>query len=284
MRRLFATLALGALMTTAAGAQDDWPNRPVRVISTFAAGGTADILARIVAEHLSTAFKQQFFVEVRAGAGGQIGVKAIVDSPDLYTIGITNISHLVMHPMTQAGPRLRSEEGSRQHRLRRRLAGAALGQSEERHQDAQGVRRARQEGAAELFVVGARQHGPSGRAELLHHVRHQGRTRAVQGRLAGAGRSGRRSHRVVVADRVVHRELPPRQDARRSRGHHRAAHARLAGPADLQGAGLRPADLDLVRHLRPRRDAAGAGQEDQRGDPARPGEARGRRRACGATA
>jgi len=101
MQRLLAALAMGALMTTAASAQDDWPNRPVRVISTFAAGGTADILARIVAEHLSTAFKQQFFVEVRAGAGGQIGVKAIVDSPDLYTIGIANISHLVLHPMSR---------------------------------------------------------------------------------------------------------------------------------------------------------------------------------------
>ena len=104
MRRFFATLAVSALLTTAASAQshDDWPNRPVRVISTFAAGGSADILARIVADHLSTAFKQQFFVEVRAGAGGQIGIKTIVDSPDLYTIGIANISHLVLHPMSRA--------------------------------------------------------------------------------------------------------------------------------------------------------------------------------------
>jgi tripartite-type tricarboxylate transporter receptor subunit TctC len=101
MKRLLAALAIGALTATTAGAQEDWPNRPVRVISTFAAGGTADILARVVAEHLSTAFKQQFFVEVRAGAGGQIGVKAVVDSPDLYTIAITNISHLVLHPMTR---------------------------------------------------------------------------------------------------------------------------------------------------------------------------------------
>ena len=81
-------------------------------------------------------------------------------------------------------PRLRSEEGPRQHRVRRGLAGVALGQSEERHQDSQGLRRARQEGAAELFVVRARQHGPSGGAEFHHHVRHQGRARALQGRLA----------------------------------------------------------------------------------------------------
>ena len=99
MKRLFATLALGALMTTGAGAQDDWPNRPVRMISTFAAGGAADILARIVAEHLSTAFKQQFFVEVRAGAGGQIAVKAILElTADGYNFA-RHMSHLVMHPM-----------------------------------------------------------------------------------------------------------------------------------------------------------------------------------------
>ena len=67
--------ALAALTVVTPAPADDWPSRPVRIISTFAAGGTADILARIVAEHLSTAFKQQFFVEVRAGAGGQIGVK-----------------------------------------------------------------------------------------------------------------------------------------------------------------------------------------------------------------
>jgi tripartite-type tricarboxylate transporter receptor subunit TctC len=103
MKRLFAVLAVSTLLTTGATAQshDDWPNRPVRVISTFAAGGTADILARIVADQLSIAFKQQFFVEVRAGAGGQIGVKTIVDSPDLYTIGIANVSHLVLHPMSR---------------------------------------------------------------------------------------------------------------------------------------------------------------------------------------
>jgi len=103
MKWVMATLVVSAIFTTAANAQhEDWPNRPVRVISTFAAGGTADILARIVADQLSIAFKQQFFVEVRAGAGGQIGVKTIVDSPDLYTIGIANISHLVLHPMSRA--------------------------------------------------------------------------------------------------------------------------------------------------------------------------------------
>ena len=46
----------------------------MRIVNTFAPGGAADYLARIVADHLSTAFKQQFFVETRAGAAGVIGV------------------------------------------------------------------------------------------------------------------------------------------------------------------------------------------------------------------
>jgi tripartite-type tricarboxylate transporter receptor subunit TctC len=103
MNQIRVTLAAVAALTAATPAMaDDWPSRPVRVISTFAAGGTADILARVVAEHLSTAFKQQFFVEVRAGAGGQIGVKSVVDAPpDGYNLAIVNISHLVLHPMTR---------------------------------------------------------------------------------------------------------------------------------------------------------------------------------------
>jgi tripartite-type tricarboxylate transporter receptor subunit TctC len=97
-----ALAALAALTVVTPAIADDWPSRPVRVISTFAAGGTADILARVVAEHLSTAFKQQFFVEVRAGAGGQIGVKSVVDAPpDGYNFAIVNISHLVLHPLTR---------------------------------------------------------------------------------------------------------------------------------------------------------------------------------------
>ena len=103
MKRLLATLAAAALMITGASASDDWPNRPVRILSTFAAGGAADVLARIIAEHLSTAFKQQFFVEVRAGAGGQIAVRTILDSPpDGYNLVLVSVSHLVIHPMSRA--------------------------------------------------------------------------------------------------------------------------------------------------------------------------------------
>jgi tripartite-type tricarboxylate transporter receptor subunit TctC len=104
MRHLRAALALaGALTTSLPAMADEWPSRPVRIVSTFAAGGAADVLARIVAEHLSTAFKQQFFVEVRAGAGGQIAVRSVIEAPpDGYNFVLLSVSHLVLHPMTRA--------------------------------------------------------------------------------------------------------------------------------------------------------------------------------------
>ena len=106
MRRTCIALAavglVAATIPTIATAADDWPNRPVRVISPFAAGGTADVLARIVADHLSQVFKQQFYVEVLAGAGGQIGVRQLITSkPDGYNLAITNVSHLVLHPFNR---------------------------------------------------------------------------------------------------------------------------------------------------------------------------------------
>lgn len=99
--RIGALLAILSVLAAPAAAADDWPSRPVRIVSTFAAGGTADILARMMADHFSTAFKQQFFVETRAGAAGVIGVKSVIESPpDGYNLVVTNITHLVLAPIT----------------------------------------------------------------------------------------------------------------------------------------------------------------------------------------
>jgi tripartite-type tricarboxylate transporter receptor subunit TctC len=76
-----------------------WPDRPVKIIVPFGAGGSGDTLARVVAEHLSATFKQQFVVENRTGAGGAIGTAAIAQAaPDGSTIGITNLSTLALVP------------------------------------------------------------------------------------------------------------------------------------------------------------------------------------------
>jgi tripartite-type tricarboxylate transporter receptor subunit TctC len=99
-----AALAVGLCISPPSASAQDWPNRPVRLVNTFAAGGTADVLARLVADNLSTAFKQQFFVETRAGATGLIGLRSVLNSePDGYNFVLSTQSLLVTIPIMNPG-------------------------------------------------------------------------------------------------------------------------------------------------------------------------------------
>ena len=85
-------LALASLPARA----DDYPNRPVRVIVPFAAGGLNDILARVVSAQLSERLGRQFVVENKTGAGGVVGSELVAKSPpDGYTLLIVSIAHAV---------------------------------------------------------------------------------------------------------------------------------------------------------------------------------------------
>jgi tripartite-type tricarboxylate transporter receptor subunit TctC len=80
-------LGLGGAIALPAFAQATWPTKPVRIVVPFAAGGTTDILARAIAPELSRAFGQQFIVDNRAGAGGNVGAEIVAHSaPDGYTL------------------------------------------------------------------------------------------------------------------------------------------------------------------------------------------------------
>jgi tripartite-type tricarboxylate transporter receptor subunit TctC len=95
-------LAIAAAVSFAAAASaQEWPNHPVRIVNTFAPGGAADILARLAADHLTSAFGQQFYVETRAGAAGTIGVQFVAHAePDGYNFVVTTLSLLAFTPVT----------------------------------------------------------------------------------------------------------------------------------------------------------------------------------------
>jgi tripartite-type tricarboxylate transporter receptor subunit TctC len=86
LRGLIAGLALVAAMPTAGEAQD-WPNRPIRFIVPYPAGGSTDVGARVIGDHLARSLGQQIIVENKSGASGNIGFEAAARSaPDGYTV------------------------------------------------------------------------------------------------------------------------------------------------------------------------------------------------------
>src|SRR5262245_65713152 len=89
MRTLLASIALLALAGVAGAQAQSYPTRAVTIVVPFAAGGRADITARIVADQFSRALGQQFLVENVAGAGGTTGTtRAARAAPDGNTIAI----------------------------------------------------------------------------------------------------------------------------------------------------------------------------------------------------
>ena len=86
---LSALLVLGATLFGAVpvSAQEPWPIKPVKIVSPFPAGGTSDVMARLVADALSKELGPQFIVDNVAGAGGMIGTARTAKlPPDGYTL------------------------------------------------------------------------------------------------------------------------------------------------------------------------------------------------------
>jgi len=100
---LMAMIVAAYVLASDASHAQDWPNRPVRVVVPFGAGGAADRLGRLAADHLSKSFKQQFYIENRVGAGGAVASKDIVRTDaDGYTLLIGGSGPHIMGPAENA--------------------------------------------------------------------------------------------------------------------------------------------------------------------------------------
>lgn len=97
MTRLF-WLFLAATITYAhiAAASDDWPTKPVRLLVPYTAGGGTDLLARVVAQKLSTTWGQQVVIENRVGAGGRLATELTARAAsDGYTLLLVSAAHAI---------------------------------------------------------------------------------------------------------------------------------------------------------------------------------------------
>lgn len=100
-QRLLMALLPSALLPAFSHAQEAaWPQKPVRIVVPFAAGGSSDALGRLVANGLTEIFKQSFVIENRGGAGGVLGSQIVSKSaPDGYTLVISGVASHVIAPL-----------------------------------------------------------------------------------------------------------------------------------------------------------------------------------------
>src|SRR5580700_11441895 len=100
MTRFLLSVAIGAMLAGAAAAQaqEAWPQRPTTIVVPFQAGGSADLLARIVQQHMQADFGSPVVVENRSGAGGSIGTAYVAKAPpDGYTLLLGTLSGNVLN-------------------------------------------------------------------------------------------------------------------------------------------------------------------------------------------
>jgi tripartite-type tricarboxylate transporter receptor subunit TctC len=103
-RLALAALILAPVVSVPASAQD-YPNKTVKFIVPFGAGGPADVFGRELAQHLSEALKQSFVVETRPGGGGTIGADAVAKSaPDGYTLLVMSNTHTTNETLIATKP------------------------------------------------------------------------------------------------------------------------------------------------------------------------------------
>ncbi len=104
-RALVGATALAAGLPAAAEAQAPFPDRPVRLIVSFSAGGFNDILARFLAQGATPLLGQPMVVENRPGGGGMLGSEVVARAmPDGYTLLMASVPHVVSPAMVPRAP------------------------------------------------------------------------------------------------------------------------------------------------------------------------------------
>src|SRR5947199_5727087 len=100
-----ALAVLGFVATTAAAPAQDFPTRPIKLVVGFAAGGTTDFMARLVADKLRGPLGQPVVVENRTGANGALGAEMVAKSePDGYTLYFTTAGVATVYPHLRPAP------------------------------------------------------------------------------------------------------------------------------------------------------------------------------------
>ncbi len=101
MKKFLTAIGLACLFGagTAQAQNQSWPERQVTIVVPFGAGGTTDLFARIVAEHLQAKYGKPFVIENRPGAGGNIGTTAVAKAaPDGHTLLVGTVSTHAINP------------------------------------------------------------------------------------------------------------------------------------------------------------------------------------------
>jgi tripartite-type tricarboxylate transporter receptor subunit TctC len=105
LQKLVSGLVLACVIAGPAMAQADYPNKPIKWIVPYPPGGTTDLLARLMGQHLSTKLGQQVVIENRAGGGNNIGTEMAVRAPaDGYTILLVNPANAINATLYQKLP------------------------------------------------------------------------------------------------------------------------------------------------------------------------------------
>jgi tripartite-type tricarboxylate transporter receptor subunit TctC len=105
--KILGALAIGlsTLLLPALAAAQDFPNKPIRLIVPFPAGGPNDIIARVIGQRMSELTRQPVLIDNRGGQAGVLGTDAVAKAnPDGYTIGIVSASALAISPTMEKVP------------------------------------------------------------------------------------------------------------------------------------------------------------------------------------